>query len=729
MLTETHTPMMQQYWKIKQEFMSTLLFYRMGDFYELFYEDAKIASKILGITLTARGKANGNPIPMAGIPYHAADNYLSKLLALGHSVAICEQVEEAGKSKGPVKREVTRILTPGTVSDEKFLTAQKDNILLSITSKKNKIGLAYVNISSGAFILYEINNIADLGNELTRIQASEILIAENDNLLIDYTKSFSNICIRPNWEFSFKSAKTNLCKQLNSNSLHVYNCENLSLGIQASGSVLAYLETTQKQALPHINKIEIYTPDAYIILDQVTRKNLELEINIQGKKSHTLSSIIDKTSTAKGSRLLSEWINNPLRDQAKIIERQQAIENIIDTDLNISLKESLNNTFDIERIATRIMLNTAKPTDLCNLRETLTILPQLRSNLLRTNCHCLDNLSQELYELKNVKQLLTSALIENPPQLIRDGGFIKLKFDEKFDELKEISTNANKLLIEYEAEQKNITGIQNLKVGYNRVHGYYIEISKNNIREIPSNYFRRQTLKGAERYTTEHLNKFETKVLSAKEKSLSREKQLYQELLDHIKPEISLILKTAEALAKIDILNNFAERAVSLKLIKPEFNQENTIEITDGRHIVIENTMNDVFIPNSLTFNHKQSLLMITGPNMGGKSTYMRQTALIVLLAHTGCFVPASKASIGVVDKILTRIGASDDLSSGRSTFMVEMTEMANIIQQSSQYSLILVDEIGRGTSIIKVFIMWIKISILSHLFKNNACSKIFASN
>ena len=698
-MLENHTPMMQQYLKIKADFPNTLLFYRMGDFYELFYEDAKTAAKLLGITLTARGKSNGDAIPMAGVPFHSADNYLSKLLHFGRSVAICEQVEEAGQSKGPVKREVTRILTPGTVSDEKYLSVEQDSVLLSVFSYKNRVGLAYVKISNGQFKIYEIDSLESLKNELARIQPSETLLSEVDQALIDYLGQAYHLTIRPKLDFAYTQSKALLLKQLDGHSLYPFGCEHLNLAVSAAGSVLTYLQETQKQALPHINTLQIYSPNTYVGLDNVTRRNLEIDCNIHGESSHTLVNVLDKTITAKGSRQLREWLKHPLTNKEHILQRQNIVLTLKDKGIYEMLGKLLKQTFDIERIAARIILNTAKPTDLSNLKQTLYFIPKIKKTLEGLDEPSINQLTQKLYSLIDTYQLIDTAIIENPPQIIRDGGFVKSGFDAEFDELKSLSTDVSVLLIEYELEQKEKTNIQNLKIGYNRVHGYYIEIPKSNTQPIPENYFRRQTLKSAERYTTEHLNDFEYKILSAKEKALAREKQLYQQILDQIKKHVNYIYQTAEVLGSLDVLNTFAERAVSLRLSQPELHTNHVIEIEQGRHLVIENAMDDAFIANDVNIHDHQSLLMITGPNMGGKSTYMRQTALIVLLAHVGCFVPAEKANIGLVDRIMTRIGASDDLSSGRSTFMVEMTEMANIIHHATEHSLVLIDEIGRGTS------------------------------
>jgi DNA mismatch repair protein MutS len=698
-MLESHTPMIQQYLNTKKDYPDTLLFYRMGDFYELFYDDAKTAAKILGITLTARGKSNGKAIPMAGVPYHAADNYLSKLLNVGQRIAVCEQMEAPGQSKGPVKREVVRILTPGTVSDDKFLNVQTDNTLVAIAIHKEKIGIAYINISSGQFKLYEIDDKRYIADEIARIKPAEIIISEEEKILSSELNDRLNLTFRPEWDFSYDSSRSLLYSQLKVSNLHAYGCEHLNVGIMAAGAILRYIQETQKQALPHINTIQVYHPDTFIIMDSVTRKNLEIEENIQGDDKYTLLNVLNKTSTAKGSRLLREWLKHPLQDKKVINYRQDVIEALKSNYAFEALQHLLRQTTDIERIATRVLLKSARPNDFSSLHKTLTLLPEIKTYLENIDQSNLDMIAKKIEPLEEIASLLSQAIVDNPPQIIRDGGFIKWGYDQTLDELKDLSKNANQLLIEYEIKQKELTGIQNLKVGYNRVHGYYIEISKINTLPIPDTYIRRQTLKGAERYTNEHLSEFENKILSAKEKALAREKELYDSLLIEVGKYVSQILNTAATIAELDILANFSERAQTLNLVRPSFTNEKVIDISNGRHLIIENTSQDSFIANNILMNQAQNLLLITGPNMGGKSTYMRQVALIILLAHVGCYVPADSAKIGNIDRIMTRIGASDDLSSGRSTFMVEMTEMANIIHNATPNSLVLIDEVGRGTS------------------------------
>jgi len=725
-MNDNHTPMMKQYLGIKKDFPDTLLFYRMGEFYELFYDDANVASKILGITLTARGKSDGEPIPMAGVPYHSADNHFAKLLDLGMRVAICEQTEAAGTSKGPIKREVSRILTPGTVTDEKFLKNNEENILLSIFRGKYHIGLAYINLSSGSFTLHQLeNNFNQLEAELTRIKPAEIIVSEHDQELSSHLSN-TEVRTRPKWEFNLKSSKQQLLEQLSVSNLHAFGCEDYHVAISAAGAVLTYIAETQKQTLPHINNVECYLSESFISIDSVTRKNLEIEENIRQNTKHTVLAIIDKTATAKGSRLLRSWLKNPIRNIQELEQRHQVIDAIISSSSIDPLSELLRKISDIERIITRVLLNTARPNDLLSLGLSLAVVPELKSCIKQINCEPLDQLSKNISSCQDLSGTLLRALVESPPQITRDGGFIRLGYDEIFDELKKVSINASQTLLEYELEQKKITGITNLKVGYNRVHGYYLEIPKSNTKEIPKDFIRRQTLKGAERYTNETLNNFELTILTAKEKALAREKLLFQELIETISKYAKELFKTAESIAITDVLTTFSERSISLNLIKPEFNDSRILDIESGRHIVIENISSELFIPNDVNFDDSQTIHLITGPNMGGKSTYMRQIALIVLLAHIGCYVPAKKANIGEVDKIMTRIGASDDLSSGRSTFMVEMTETANIIHQATKHSLVLIDEVGRGTSTYDgLSLAW---AILEALH-NRGCYTLFATH
>ncbi|MCF6765599.1 DNA mismatch repair protein MutS [Thiotrichales bacterium 19S3-7] len=693
---KNHTPMMQQYLRIKQEYSDMLLLYRMGDFYELFYEDAKQAAKLLDISLTKRGKSNGEAIAMAGVPYHAVDNYLAKLVNHGLSVAICEQVEDPKTAKGPVKREVVRIVTPGTVTEDSLLTANQNNYLACIFQHRNIIGLAYLDITSAEFRIFETDDLNQLQNELMNLDPKEILVSENDMI-----HSMLNLVVkkRPLWDFNQKNAEAILKEQFQVDSLKAFECEKYSTAMTAASALINYLKETQKKSLPHIQSLKVDTHSNQLIIDTTSQKNLELIKNAQGTNDKTLLSIIDKTANVLGSRLLKRWITTPVTDLLLIEKRHQIIAALLKDKSYLALYDLLNQLRDIERIATRSVLGNATPKDLTALRQSLLILPEIHQLLANTSNQHIQSILDEISQYDELLSLLATAIIEEPPFIIRDGGVIAPGYDHELDELRAISENASNYLLAFEQQEKETTQIPTLSVGYNRVHGFYIEVSKAQTNKVPNHYSRRQTLKNAERYITDELKTFEDKVLSSKERALSREKSLYQELLTKIASYYNKLQITAKAIAELDCLNNFAERAISLNLVCPNFSQESTIQLHKARHIVIENSQKSNFMPNDLILNHEQNLMIITGPNMGGKSTYMRQTALIIILAYIGCYVPCDKATIGPIDRIFTRIGASDDLSSGRSTFMVEMTETANILNYATENSLVLLDEIGRGTS------------------------------
>lgn len=696
-MTTSHTPMMQQYLRIKSEYPDMLLFYRMGDFYELFFDDAKRASQLLDLTLTHRGQSADKPIPMAGLPYHAVENYLARLLKKGESVAICEQIGDPATSKGPVERQVTRIITPGTVTDEALLDAKKDNLLLAIHQQKQKIGLAWVELSSGRFHVLELNEDNQLNAELTRLQPAELLLQESSPLR-DYCVNFP-VKTRPGWEFSSDSANKLLREQFSVTDLSAFGERDHPTALIAAGALLAYLQTTQKQALPHLNSITLEHSQDYLQLDASTQKHLELFENTNGKNDNCLLSVLDHTASSMGSRLLNRWLGRPLKQQHLIQARQQAIKEIIQLQQDVSIHQLLKQSCDVERIVSRIALKSARPRDLIALRNTLGLLPTLNVAIQNNQAALIRQLKEHISPLPNLQQLLDAALVENPPMLIRDGGVIAQGFDEELDELKILSTNANETLIKLEQDEKQQTGLSTLKFGFNSVQGFYIELSKSQAEKAPVHYQRKQTLKNVERYITPELKVFEEKVLSAQVKALAREKWLYENLLEEIQQNISELTHLAQALAELDVLVNLAERAQSLNWSCPQLVPKAGISIQLGRHPVIEQLLQERFIANDLNLKLNQNILLITGPNMGGKSTYMRQTALIVLMAHIGSFVPAKAATLGPIDRIFTRIGASDDLASGRSTFMVEMTETAHILRQATAESLVLIDEIGRGTS------------------------------
>ncbi len=702
----THTPMMRQYLTIKAEFPNILIFYRMGDFYELFFDDAKKASDLLDISLTARGKTGGNAIPMAGVPYHAVENYLAKLVQLGESVAICEQIGDPATSKGPVERKVVRVITPGTLTDEALLTDRQDNLIVAVVENQNSqsktsepdYGLAYLDMASGRFVLTEPETAEQLQAELQRLSPAELLYPETitDLSLIDRYKGLRR---RPEWEFDLQTAVSLLNQQFGTKELTGFGVENKHLGLAAAGCLFQYVKDTQRTALPHIRAIISESASKGVVLDAATRRNLELTMNLQGGFDNTLASILDKSATPMGSRLLKRWLHFPLRDIEVLTNRQDTIAQIITNELHLDIHPLFKGLGDIERIVSRIALGSARPRDFARLRFALQQLPQLQDYLSQAGKGYIHQLGQSCLPIPAIQTLLEKAIIENPPVLIRDGGVIAPGYDTELDRLRDLSQGAENFLTELEQREKDRTGIHTLKVGYNRVHGFFIEISKSAAINVPDNYIRRQTLKNNERFITEELKEHEHKVLSAQSQFLALEKRLYQTLFEQILPELPQLQILSQAIAELDVLATFAERAISLNYIKPTLSQNAGINIEAGRHVVVEQMTNDAFIANPVVLTEQRKMLIITGPNMGGKSTYMRQTALIVLLAHVGCFVPAQGATIGLVDRIFTRIGASDDLASGRSTFMVEMTETANILHNATDRSLVLLDEIGRGTS------------------------------
>ncbi len=694
----THTPMMRQYLKIKAEFPNILVFYRMGDFYELFYDDAKKAADLMDISLTARGKSGGNAIPMAGVPYHAVETYLAKLVQLGESVAICEQIGDPATSKGPVERKVVRIVTPGTVSDEALLPDRQDNLIVAIAQTKQGFGLAYLDMTSGRFVLNEPNSAEQLQAELQRLSPAELLYPEDftDFALIEQYKGLRR---RPEWDYDYQTAIAILTKQFNTKELSGFGVDNYPRGLCAAGCLLNYVQDSQRTALPHIRSLIAESSQKGVILDAATRRNLELTQNLQGGTENTLASVLDKTSTPMGSRLLKRWLHFPLRDLATLNTRLESVSTLLDNERYSELQPNLKKIGDVERIVARIALRSARPRDFARLRQSLSQLPELQTILAQCTNNCLTNIKANTQPIDELYQLLNQAIVENPPVLIRDGGVIAPGYHQELDHLRDLSEGATNLLAEIEAKEKQKTGIQTLKVGYNKVHGFFIEVSKASVSQVPADYIRRQTLKNNERYITEELKAHEETVLSAQSRFLALEKRLYDQLFDLVMPSLAKLQTLAEALAELDVLNTFAERADILGYTKPTLFETKGITIEQGRHPVVEQMTKDAFIANPVVLDNSREMLIITGPNMGGKSTFMRQNALIVLLAHVGCFVPADSAKIGLVDRIFTRIGASDDLASGRSTFMVEMTETANILHNATERSLILLDEIGRGTS------------------------------
>ncbi|MCG6859763.1 MAG: DNA mismatch repair protein MutS [Chromatiaceae bacterium] len=693
-----HTPVMQQYLRIKAEYPQMLLFYRMGDFYELFFEDAERAARLLDITLTKRGQSAGQSIPMAGVPYHAAEGYLAKLVRRGESVAICEQIGDPAKSKGPVEREVTRIVTPGTLTDEALLDERRDNLLAAVCGDDDGNGLAWLELSSGGFSVLQVPTLDALRSELERLKPSETLFAE-DSRLPDELKLEGNATRRPVWHFDSDSAHRLICDQFGTRDLAGFGCAELPLAVGAAGCLLQYVRDTQRSGLPHIRGLTTERRDDSLILDAATRRNLEITTSLSGHPEHTLAGIMDHTITTMGSRLLRRWLSRPLRDQDVIRGRHAAVEELANGDSFGQLQESLSGFGDLERILARVALGSARPRDLAVLRDSLALLPAIQVALKPQQSPLLQELSVTVGTFPDVVELLRGAIIDNPPVLIRDGGVLASGYDQELDQLRDLSTNADRFLLDLEERERARTRIANLKVSYNRIHGYYIEVNRSQSERVPEDYVRRQTLKGAERYVTPELKRFEDQVLSARERALTREKALYEALLQDLAKWLPVLQPAATGAATLDVLCNLAERSVALDWVRPELTNEPVIEISEGRHPVVEQVIDSPFVDNGVQLGEDRRMLVITGPNMGGKSTYMRQTALIVLIAYCGSFVPARTALLGPVDRIFSRIGAADDLAGGRSTFMVEMEETANILNNASERSLVLMDEIGRGTS------------------------------
>lgn len=694
---ESHTPMMRQYLTIKAQHPNILLFYRMGDFYELFYDDAKKAAELLDISLTARGKSGGEPIPMAGVPYHAVESYLSRLVKMGESVAICEQVGDPATSKGPVERAVQRIVTPGTVTDEALLEERRDNILAAVCGHSMHYGLATLDVTSGRFVIFESDSDEGLLAEIQRVNPAELLYPEGfESLaLIENRKGLRR---RPEWEFDIDTANEQLNAQFETKTLDGFGIKGVTKGLGAAGCVLQYVKDTQRTALPHIRRIQTEQQFSRVQLDAATRRNLELTHNLSGGQENTLFSVMDTTTTAMGSRMLQRIIHSPLTDQHELHSRLDAVETFINDDPE-DIRGALKHIGDIERIMARLALRSARPRDFARLKNAFNALPDLQDALGRFETGQVRSISETIGTYPELQALLNEAIIDNPPVVIRDGGVIAEGYNAELDDLRKLSQGATDYLDAMEQRERERTGISTLKVGYNKVHGFFIEISRANSALAPAEYIRRQTLKNTERYITPELKEHEDKVLSSQGAALALEKQLYEALFDNFAPYLNNLIETSSALAKLDVLCCFAERALSLDWHRPQLSHECALTYDAGRHPVVENVMKDPFIANPLVLNDTRRMLVITGPNMGGKSTYMRQTALIALLACIGSFVPAENAHIGKIDRIFTRIGASDDLASGRSTFMVEMTETANILNNATEHSLVLMDEIGRGTS------------------------------
>jgi len=756
----SHTPFMRQYLAAKAEHPDVLLFFRMGDFYELFYDDARKAARLLDITLTQRGQSAGAPIPMAGVPYHAAENYLARLVHLGESVAICEQMGDPALAKGIVERKVVRIVTPGTVTDAALLDARRDNVLLAIAAgASGSYGLAWADLSSGRFLLSEAANTEALAAELARLQPAETLVSE-DIAWPRVVAALPGLRKRPPWHFDGDAASRELNRFFGTRDLGGFGVDGVPTGIAAAGCLLGYIKETQKSALPHLTGMGVESAGETIAMDAATRRHLEIDTHPTGRNEHTLLGVLDTSVTPMGARLLRRWLGRPLRSRDVLRRRHQAIGALLDARAHENLREALRSIGDLERILARVALRSARPRDLSTLRDGLAAAPTVTGAIFRdredqeagvTNAFVPDRkqheaaaavpghtsrkeLSPLLAELVErigdhaaTVDLLARALVEQPPVLQRDGGVIADRYDAELDELRGLATHADRFLVELEEREKAATGIATLKLGYNRVHGYYIEITRAHADKAPTHYTRRQTTKNAERYITEELKAFEDKVLSARERALMREQVLYEDLLDRLTARLEPLKAAAGAIAELDVLATLADRAEALDWNAPQLSDEPGIAIERGRHPVVEKVRAEPFEPNDLVLDDNRRMLVITGPNMGGKSTYMRQNALIVLLAHVGSYVPASRAVVGPVDRIFTRIGAGDDLARGQSTFMVEMSETANILHNATAESLVLMDEVGRGTSTYDGLALARAAAV--HLARSNRAYTLFATH
>jgi DNA mismatch repair protein MutS len=692
---ETHTPVMQQYLRLKAQYPDVLLFYRMGDFYELFYEDARRAARLLDITLTARGQSAGQPIPMAGVPYHSVETYLARLVRRGESVAICEQIGDPAKAKGPVERQVVRVVTPGTVTDDAFLEERRDTLLAAVCRDGSCSGLSWLELASGRFCALEADGEEALAAEIERLRPAELLYAEGSGP--PGTTTF--VRERPAWHFDLDSSTRLLCEQFGTRDLAGFGCADRPLAVRAAGCLLNYVRDTQKAALPHLRGLHLEERSEAVLLDAATRRNLELDASLAGRPDCTLAAVVDCTATAMGGRELRRWLHRPLRDRVQVEARLHAVSTLIAHGVYGALHELLARVGDIERALARVALKSARPRDLAQLRQALGCLPALQDVLATLDSPLLTQLCTQAGTHPEAHALLTRAIVDSPPPILRDGGVIASGYDPELDQLREISEHSDRYLLDLEARERERSGIANLRLGYNRVQGYYIEINRSLADRVPADYHRRQTVKNSERYITPELKQFEDKVLSARDRALARERQLYDALLDELIAHLPRLQASAAAIASLDVLSNFAERAISLRYCAPTLTDEASISIEEGRHPVVERFSDQPFVPNDLVLDERRRMLVITGPNMGGKSTFMRQTALIVILARIGSYVPARAAHIGSIDRIFTRIGAADDLAGGRSTFMLEMTEAANILNNATHRSLVLMDEIGRGTS------------------------------
>jgi len=688
--------MMQQYLRIKAEHRDSLLFYRMGDFYEMFFDDATRAAALLDIVLTSRGQSNGEAIPMAGVPAHSADSYIARLARMGESIAICEQIGSQPPSGGPVKREVVRVVTPGTLTDEALLESGADNLVAAAYEKDGRYGLAWMELSSGSFSITECAGMEELRGEMQRLRPAELLFNEGARLP-DSLPDAPAMHERRGWQFSASSAKKSLADQFRVHSLDGFGAEGMDRAIAAAGCLLDYARDTQRGALPHVRALRVERPAEALLMDAATRRNLELDRSLSGRDEHTLAGVMDRCATPMGSRMLRRWIHRPLRSHEALRSRYQALEAM--REAGQDWRPAIRQAGDLERVLARLAIRNARPRDLEHLRAALTAAPELRERLEALDSPLLGALAERMRAPPEGLELLQRAIAEPPAPKIRDGPVIAAGYSSELDELRHTSSNADEALKDLEKQERERSGIANMRLGYNRVHGYYIELRKSQAHEVPEHFIRRQTLKHSERYITPELKQFEHRVLSARERALELEARLFEELLEKLSQWLRAWQDLAAALAETDVLANLAARSLELGYAKPELTGRPGIRLKASRHPVVERALDSEFIANDLALDDDARMLIVTGPNMGGKSTYMRQVALIAILAHIGSYVPAAAAEFGPLDRIFTRIGAGDDLAGGRSTFMVEMTETASILHNATAESLVLMDEVGRGTS------------------------------
>src|SRR5450631_1025508 len=720
-----HTPMMQQYLALKAEYPDMLLFYRMGDFYEMFHADAERAAKLLDITLTTRGQSAGQPIRMAGVPYHSVEHYLAKLVKAGESVAICEQVGDPATAKGPVERRVMRVVTPGTLTDSALLPASRESLLVAAHVAGDVAGIAWISLASGRLAVSEVP-LARLAAELERLQPAELLASHDLVVALDPAPAMKRL---DPWQFDAAAARRELARQFGTADLSGYGCDGMDRAIAAAGALLAYCRHTQQSTLPHVTGLRVERASEFVTMDAPTRRNLEITETLSGAESPTLFSLLDRCATSMGSRRLRHWLHHPLRDTSVLARRHAAIAALAHPSSRLRhdrLGQLFAHWSDVERITARVALRTARPRDLAGLRDTLATLPSLHAALAESGEAALESAAQDLRPAEDLHAALAASLMDEPAAVIREGGVIRDGRDPLLDELRSIQKDCGAFLLEMEKRERERTGIANLRVEFNRVHGFFIEVTQGQLDKVPIEYKRRQTMKNAERFITPELKAFEDKALAAGERALALEKSLYEALLDELNSHIARLQSIASAAAKLDALCALAASAESLGLSRPEFTREDRIDIHEGRHLVVESQVDD-FIPNDTSFTRSRQLLLVTGPNMGGKSTYMRQVAQIALLAYCGSFVPAKSATLGPIDRIFTRIGASDDLAGGRSTFMVEMTEAASILNNATPTSLVLVDEIGRGTSTFDGLAL--AYAIARHLAEQVRCYTLFATH